>query len=79
MKEVANRILAEGEATGHVHSLRKSSVYEEDDGTRVFDVDTEDIVEHQEHGPITLPKEKYASDRVVEMDHFSEEVRRVQD
>lgn len=78
MKKVG-KILAEGEVTGHFHRLQGTEVLEREDGVRVFDVEKMDKVTHEEHGTIELKPEQYASDRVVEFDHFAEEARRVQD
>jgi len=79
MKKVKNRILAEGEVTGHKHQLDNTEVLEREDGVRIFDVEKEDIVRHEEHGKIKLKPKKYASDKVIEFDHFVEEARKVLD
>jgi len=50
-----HRILAEGEATGHMHELDSGEVYEKG-GTLFFRVaeDQKTTLKHQEHGPITF-------------------------
>ena len=51
----ANRILAEGEATGHMHELDQGEVYEKN-GTLYFKVEenSEIILKHPEHKPVTF-------------------------
>lgn len=50
-----HRILAEGEATGHMHELDSGELYEKN-GTLYFRVpeDQKTTLKHQEHGPITF-------------------------
>lgn len=72
------RTLAEGEVTGHAHVLDVSEVTFDDD-IGIFETEHGDVVRHEEHGPIALPPGKYASGRVQEYDHFSEEAKAVQD
>jgi len=50
-----HRVLAEGEATGHMHELDSGELYEKD-GTLYFRVldDQKITLTHQEHGPITF-------------------------
>jgi hypothetical protein len=72
-------ILAEGEVTGHAHRVAGVSVYERPDGVRTFAAPKRVTVTHEEHGPIVLPKGKFASARVREYDHFLEEARQVAD
>lgn len=80
-KKVKGSVLAEGEVTGHCHSiLEELDVFENSDGTREFEVKDKATVKHQEHGTIVIEKPKeYVSDKVLEYDHFAEEARRVQD
>ena len=51
----AHRILAEGEAAGHMHELDSGEVYEKE-GTLFFRVPEEQrtTLKHPEHGPITF-------------------------
>lgn len=74
-KKLDERILAEGEATGHAHRV-DVDVYEEGE-TRYFDGET--IVRHEEHKIIPLIKKEWASGRVQEFDHYREEARAVHD
>jgi len=55
-----NRILAEGEATGHMHELDKGEVYEWK-GTLYFSVPENDAItlKHPEHNPITFESGEY--------------------
>ena len=69
-------VLAEGEVTGHKHRV-EVAVIERPDGIRIFDGATK--VTHEEHKPITLPKEKWASGKVQEFDHSEQIVRNVTD
>jgi len=50
-----HRILAEGEATGHLHELDSGELYESE-GTLFFRVpeDRKTTLSHLEHGPITF-------------------------
>ena len=50
-----HRILAEGEATGHMHELDSGELYEKG-GTLFFRVPENQKItlKHQEHGPITF-------------------------
>jgi len=73
------KVLAEGEVTGHAHRLTETDVTELDNGVRVFDAASGDVLTHEEHGTVHLPPGEYAADRVVEQDHFAEEARRVVD
>lgn len=80
MKKLTHNHLAEGEVTGHYHAAVGVDVYELEDGVRVFDATETDVeVTHQEHKAITLPRKKFASSQVREMDHFEQEARAVQD
>lgn len=72
-------ILAEGEHTGHAHVIDGADVFETEGGLREFDLDAPKPVKHQEHKPVTLPKNKYTSGQVVEHDHFLDLERTVKD
>ncbi len=54
-KKQNHRILAEGEATGHLHELDSGELYEKD-GILYFRVEKEQKItlKHPEHGPITF-------------------------
>ena len=78
MKKVENNVLADGETTGHAHRLTKTDVFELDNGVRIFDSCGDTLV-HEEHGLIELPAGEFASDKVLEYDHFLEEAKKVRD
>lgn len=56
----SSRILAEGEATGHMHELDKGEVYEKD-GTLYFKVEENNttILNHPEHKAVTFDPGTY--------------------
>ena len=73
-------VLAEGEATGHLHSVKNDGVTMFKDDKEVFlTALNEFTVTHQEHKHITLPSGKYRVRKVKEYDHFMEEAREVRD
>lgn len=59
-KRRKNRILAEGEATGHMHELDKGDVYEKD-GILYFTVEPKEpaTLNHPEHKAITFEPGDY--------------------
>ena len=73
--------LAEGEATGHHHTVTKgdAELYNHE-GTLFLRVLSETAtVTHQEHDAIVLPTGDYQISRVREMDWVNEEIREVRD
>lgn len=55
-----HRIIAEGEATGHVHeAIGTDCMLYEESGTKYLDVKGETGIVHEEHKPITLPNGIY--------------------
>jgi hypothetical protein len=77
-----SNILAEGEATGHAHTIDLSSadVYCDEKGTLYVNVVGESaVVDHQEHKKVSLPKGSYRVKRVMEYDHFKNMPNRVAD
>jgi hypothetical protein len=79
-KKLNKPVLAEGEFTGHAHVLdRKVSVYEREDGIREFNIRKRVKVKHQEHKEIEIPNGEWESDKVTEVDPYTEEIRKVQD
>jgi hypothetical protein len=76
-------VLAEGEATGHAHTLEDPStatLYETKDKDLYLAVTGDSAtIRHQEHGPITLPGGVYKIGKVREVDPFTEEIHSVQD
>jgi hypothetical protein len=76
-------IFAEGEATGHHHSVALEDnvvLMEDENGTLWCKVDQEEVtVTHQEHGPVTLKQGVYRIGIVREVDPFAEEIHKVRD
>lgn len=81
VKRVKGRlILAEGEVTGHAHAIKsKEAELYEKDGVLYLRCETDCTVTHEEHGPVTVPPGDYVVHRVVEVDPFADEVRKVAD
>lgn len=75
-KLIQGNILAEGEVTGHAHRV-DVPVYHGRAGTRDFDGAA--TVTHEEHKHIRLPKNKWASGQVVELDPLTRMVSAVRD
>lgn len=75
------RTLALGEATGHHHSFKRDvEIYEVKNDPRKWVLLKEaEILEHQEHGAITLEPGWYVYDPQVELDPFTGLSRRVLD
>lgn len=75
-------VLAEGEATGHAHTIEATPDVElyEKDGVLWLNVKTDDVpLKHEEHNVQTVGKGVYEVGRVVEVDPFADEVRQVAD
>lgn len=80
-KPTPSRTLAEGEATGHSHTI------EEAEGVTLYTLDeilymvaeAEVTVVHQEHNPVTVPPGTYQIGRVREWDYTQHEARKVVD
>ena len=73
-------VLAEGEVTGHAHAIRASTskVKQYTKGTELYlEVRKPVVVEHEEHGPISLEPGIYQVRRQLEF--WYDEVRRVAD
>lgn len=72
-------VLAEGEATGHSHTVKREKVkpYSTPTGELYLEVLFPVEVEHQEHAPITLQPGKYKV--VRQMEYWMDEVRKVSD
>jgi len=79
-KPSGNRVLAEGEATGHKHLAAAEDVrLFMHQGTLYMSAPTGTTVVHEEHGPLIIPPGEYRIGIVREYDHFAEEARRVVD
>ena len=75
-KKIKSRVLAYGEATGHVHALGDGNVFDLD-GVLFFHLTKETELKHQEHDPVKIPDGNY---RVVRQKEYSpERIRYVQD
>lgn len=80
MKKLDKPILADGEVTGHHHTLDGDvAVFESDLGEREFSISEPTDLVHEEHGKIEIPAGEYSSDKVVEYDHFEKAARKVMD
>ena len=57
VQKQSDRVLAEGEATGHTHQVMDEAfVWVDTDGTKYVEVyGAQARLVHEEHGPITLP------------------------
>jgi hypothetical protein len=80
-KKLNHLTLAEGEVSGHHHTITKgeAELYEHE-GTLFLRVTGEEAdLTHQEHNTITLPKGDYEVGIAQEYDHFAEEARNVAD
>ena len=60
MKE-KNKILAEGEATGHMHRFEspQALVFADSNGNQFVDLKEKSSLIHEEHSQIAVPKGKY--------------------
>lgn len=72
-------ILAEGEMTGHAHTVMDDINLIEKDGVLYICAANEFTVTHEEHNPITVPAGNYEVRIAKEYDHFAEEAKRVAD
>jgi hypothetical protein len=74
-------ILAQGEATGHCHTITEGEAEIIEIGERWYlrVLSEEAILTHQEHRQIIIPQGEYEIGIVQEYDHFAEEARKVRD
>lgn len=77
-KKKVNRVLAEGESTGHAHVADVGEVTEVD-GKKFFATEKAARVTHQEHKTVEVPPGKFETKKVQEYDHFFEEAKEVKD
>lgn len=76
----ADRVVAEGEATGHAHRvLPGTATLYQAGGDLYLDAPDGAEVGHEEHRRIGLPPGQYACRRVLEFDHVADEARGVMD
>lgn len=80
-KEVRERVLVEGEHTGHAHRVARNAAAAVliAGAMRYLRVYEDTPIEHEEHKTIILPPGTYQIDQVREYDHFKEESRAVMD
>lgn len=72
--------LMDGELTGHAHRVTKGSFQLiEKGGVLYFKADSDCVVTHEEHKPMTIPKGNYQIGQVREYDFFEDEIRKVRD
>jgi len=73
-------VLADGEVTGHQHSIEEESseLYQIGDKI-ILELKESSTLKHQEHGPITLEKGLWEVGRVQEYDYFAQMKRQVID
>ena len=78
-EKLNHKTLAEGEATGHHHSIVSclATLFMVDSIMHMKVESDEAVLRHQEHDEIVIPKGNYQIGIVQEYDHFEEEARRV--
>lgn len=81
LKKLDHVTLAEGETTGHSHRAVGGTLFEDADGTLVLERGETTVIQHEEHGPITLPElhDLFDVRKVQEMDHAANAARSVVD
>lgn len=76
-------VLAEGETTGHAHTISAQNgvTLFTDPGTKdmYLQLDAPTTIRHEEHKHIELPAGKFKIGIVTEVDPFTEELNRVRD
>ena len=80
-EELEHLTLAEGEATGHHHSIVEGlgQLIMMDKLMHLQIFSKEATLKHQEHKEIILPKGNYKIEIIREYDPFEDEIRRVRD
>ena len=81
MKVKEDKIVAEGEATGHMHRAiaEDATVYVDKDGEIFLSTESGTDVTHQEHHTVSIPKGDYDIKIVREYDPLENEVHKVRD
>jgi len=76
-------VLAEGEQTGHKHTLvaepQTMEILQDESGRYYIKLSNAATLTHQEHKTITIPEGIYEVGNEREYDYFLEEIRKVQD
>ena len=77
----ADKIVAEGEATGHMHQVidENATVYVNKNGEIYLEASEGATVTHQEHHKVTVPAGNYEIKIVREYDPLEDEVHKVCD
>ena len=79
-KEVKNKILREGETTGHAHRVIGDGEVYEKDGTLYMRVGKDGVtVKHEEHKEQKIKEGSYRIGVVREVDPFEKVIRQVKD
>lgn len=79
-REERGLVLAEGEATGHAHTITDDGcALLEHDGRVFLAVEKPVTLRHEEHKPQVVQPGEYEVRRVQEVDPFNEEVHSVSD
>lgn len=81
LKVVENKVVEEGEATGHYHRIQGDggTVLVDEQETKYIEVGELVEITHEEHNPITIPPGFYEVVRQREYNPYEEAVRYVQD
>lgn len=75
-----NRIVAEGEVTGHAHRVGEEAEVEVIEGTnRRIVAERATRITHEEHKPLDIPAGRHLTGIVREVDPFADEIREVRD
>ena len=77
LKPKKDKVLAEGEFTGHSHRFEGNTVVYA--GEEYFKVNDSDVLIHEDHKPIKFEPGVYTVNREREYDYFDKEVQRVRD
>lgn len=74
-------ILAEGDVTGHIHRITsgEAALYNMQGALYLKVISDHALLTHEEHGKIVLPKGDYVVRKVLEYDHWADEIREVAD
>lgn len=78
-KQNRGYVLAEGEATGHAHTIKEDVELYEVDGVLYLKNATQVNVTHEEHHTVTVPPGTWKIVITKEYDHLTEEIRNVSD
>lgn len=81
LKKKEDKIVAEGEVTGHMHRVisKEADVLVDKEGNIYLSTEKEATVTHEEHHKITVPPGKYQIGIVREFDPLEETIQEVKD